>query len=488
MKTLGAAISICLVCCAQLALAQTPGQGGAAPATPPPAIPAPSGPREGTPRNNSPGFRLPGLSIQLNLGALLNRGVPQGEEPSEPGQVLVMWPDETSAGEGERLMQQRGLLAAQRLTLVELGVVLALYQLPDDRAALALRDDLRASQPGWVVDLNARARPHQSPARAATSNAAPARLFAQQMLGLAAAALPPSTIKVGVVDTTIDPVLLGTPADVAGPTWNGSRITVRSMLASGDTPASSPHGSAVALLMAGAPLPNGFAGAAPALHFHWATALRKVGETDSTNSWLLAQAFDWLLAQKVQLINLSLGGTGDEILRAVTARVLSHGVALVAAAGNRADTAPVYPGAYPGVWAVTAVDAAGQPYRSATRGAHVSFAAPGVDVWVPEVTGLMAWRGMSGTSGMSGNAAFIPGRYVSGTSYATALASAALARLPASFWQLAPEARKSRLCSTARPPQNNDVPMGCGVLHFEMSSLVAAGASASGTPSLIKAP
>ena len=482
MKTLATAISICLVCCAQLALAQTPGQGGAAPATPPPT----AGPREGTPRNNSPGFRLPGLSIQLNLGALLNRGVPQGEEPTEPGQVLVMWPDEASAGEGERLLQQRGLLAAQRLTLVELGVVLALYQLPDDRAALALRDDLRASQPGWVVDLNARARPHQSPVRAATTNAAPARLFAQQMLGLAATTLLPSAIKMGVIDTAIDTALLGTTTDAAGPTWNGSQITVRSMLASGDTPASSLHGSAVALLMAGAPLPNGFAGAAPALHLHWANALRKVGESDSTNSWLLAQAFEWLLAQKVQLINLSLGGTGDEILRTVTARVLAQGVALIAAAGNRADTAPVYPGAYPGVWAVTAVDAAGQPYRSATRGAHVSFAAPGVDVWVPDVTGLVALRGTSGY--VASGAAFIPGRYVSGTSYATALASAALARLPASFWQLAPEARKSRLCSTARAPQNSDVPMGCGVLHFEMSSSVAASVGASSSALLIKSP
>ncbi len=494
MKARRAALALCVVSCAQLAWAQTPGQSGAVPPTPSPQ----SGSRESAPRNNNPGLRLPGLSIQLNLGALFNRSTPQGEEPTEPGQVLVLWPDEASAGEGQRFLQQRGLVADQRSTLVELGFVLALYQLLDDRAALALRDDLRASQPGWVVDLNARARPHQPQLRTRTPNAAAgattARLFAQQMLGLAAGALPPSAIELGVVDTAIDHALLATPADAAGSNWNGSQITVRSMLASSDTPAPSAHGSTVALLMASAPLPNGFAGAAPAVHLHWASAMRKVGKTDSTNSWLLAQAFEWLLAQKVQLINLSLGGTGDEILRAITTRVLAKGVAVVAAAGNRADTAPVYPGAYPGVWAVTAVDAAGQPYRSATRGAHVSFAAPGVDVWVPEVMGLVALRGASGSvasgvaSGVVSGVALIPGRYVSGTSYATALASAALARLPAAFWQLTPEGRKSQLCGTARAPQNNDVPMGCGVLHFEMSSAKAAGAGTSSAALVTRSP
>jgi hypothetical protein len=292
-------------------------------------------------------------------------------------------------------------------------------------------------------------------------------LFAQQLLGLGKAQIAAGPagasvgLRMGVIDTGLNAALL---APTAAPLLNGSQLQMRSVLASSDTPASPTHGTQVALLMASAPLANGFAGAAPAVHLFWASALRKVGDSDSTNSWLLAQAFEWLLAQQVQLINLSLGGAGDDILRAITARVLAKGVALLAAAGNKPDALPVYPGAYPGVWAVTAVDAASLPYRSATRGAYVSFAAPGVDVWVPELASLAS--------------AAPAGRYVSGSSYATALASAAMARLPAAFWQLSAQERKGRLCSTARavPAAQGMASLGCGVLQFEMSEHAAASA------------
>ena len=269
--------------------------------------------------------------------------------------------------------------------------------------------------------------------------------------------------------------------------WNGSQIASHSVLASTDTAAGPAHGTAVALLMAAAPLANGFAGAAPALHIAWAGALRKLGAHDSSNSWLLAQAFNWLLGERVQLVNVSLGGAGDEVLRAVTARVLTKGVAVLAAAGNSADTASVYPGAYPGVWAVTAIDAAGQPYRHATRAQHVAFAAPGVDVWVPDAAALLAAM-LQGASASASASASVPaaqavsGRYLSGTSFATALASAALARMPAAFWQLDADTRKSRLCAAARAPLQGvvpggvpgEAPLGCGSLRVDAAAAASA--------------
>jgi len=72
-------------------------------------------------------------------------------------------------------------------------------------------------------------------------------------------------------------------------------------------------------------------------------------------------------------------------------------VLLVAAAGNGGPGAPAaFPAAYPGVIAVTAVDAENRLFRRAQRGPHVELAAPGVDVWTAaSVSGL---RQKTGTS------------------------------------------------------------------------------------------
>ncbi len=408
---------------------------------------------------------LPGISITISPGALLRAMRPSERETHERGELLVMWSDETAARDGLAWLAGQGHQATETRALAELGVTLALFVLPDTASALRLRDELRRAQPEWVIDLNARAYPMQRTAAAAASTA-PARLYALAMLGQPAssastaanAAMP----RVGVIDAPLDAALL---TNDATRWWNGSTLELRSVLGANDLPGPALHGNTIALLMSGAPLDNGYAGAAPALALSWAVAMRRVGDDASTNSWLLAQALDWLLARKVQLINMSLGGAGDQILRAVVARVVARQVAVLAAAGNQPDALPVYPAAYAGVWAVTAIDAAGQLYERASRGAYTAFAAPGVDVWVPDAASLTATPSV------------LAGRYHSGTSYATALASAALARLPAAFWQLDGEARRSRLCAGALALAQGSSG-GCGRLRLDDAALAALPASA----------
>jgi subtilisin family serine protease len=56
-------------------------------------------------------------------------------------------------------------------------------------------------------------------------------------------------------------------------------------------------------------------------------------------------------------------------------------VAEIAAAGNGGASAdPLYPGAEPGVIAVTATDEQGQLFEMANRGSYIAIAAPGVDI------------------------------------------------------------------------------------------------------------
>ena len=95
---------------------------------------------------------------------------------------------------------------------------------------------------------------------------------------------------------------------------------------------------------------------------------------------------------------------------------------MVAAVGNDGPAAPPqYPASYPGVIAVTGVDAKDRALREAGRAAHLDFAAPGADL-----------------------AAALPGKgytSVRGTSFAAPLVSA----------RLAATGNESRLAAEATP-------------------------------------
>lgn len=355
----------------------------------------------------------------------------------------MLWASDEAAASGLATLQQRyQLRPRQRYTLASLGFTVAMYALPGDRQARSLREQLRAEQPDWIVDLNARSVALQAPEKPAQAPVVAPRLYAQKMLdGLyssVATKLEPPSFRLGVIDTEVDSAL----AQVAS--LNGSVINMRSVLGPADKAADTAHGNAILQLMVGAGQSNGFAGSAPPVRVSWVSAMRELNGKASTNSLILALALDWLLMQEVSLINMSLGGQGDAILKAVVARIVAKNVLLLAAVGNNPSrhAPPIYPAAYPGVWAITAVDAAGKLYSQASHASYTAMAAPGAELWVPANGGV----------------------YVSGTSYATALASATLAWQPPSFWTLPATQRRSEVCAQALKLHDETVP-GCGLVQ-----------------------
>lgn len=102
----------------------------------------------------------------------------------------------------------------------------------------------------------------------------------------------------------------------------------------------------------------------------------------------LVRALHWLLTENVRVINMSLAGPDNHVLAKVIAKILGNGNLIVAAAGNEGPAAPpMFPAAYPGVIAVTAVDRNQKIYRWANRGKQISFAALGVSVPTVRSTG-----------------------------------------------------------------------------------------------------
>jgi len=146
----------------------------------------------------------------------------------------------------------------------------------------------------------------------------------------------------------------------------------------------SAHGTAVASLLVGE-APN-FRGARPGaslLAIDVFCGLATGGAADT-----VANALALLVKKRVRIVNVSLVGPPNRLLEQVVRAVQERGVLIVAAVGNDGPAAPpLYPAAYPGVVAVTAVDARSRVLPEACRGAHVQFAAPGAELIAANATG-----------------------------------------------------------------------------------------------------
>ena len=97
----------------------------------------------------------------------------------------------------------------------------------------------------------------------------------------------------------------------------------------------------------------------------------------------ILEALNWLAANNVQIVNISLAGPYNKLLDKGIRSSDRAGMRIIAAAGNYGPTSPPrYPAAFPEVLAVTAVDADNKVFKGAVRGKHIDFAAPGVDLKV----------------------------------------------------------------------------------------------------------
>ena len=180
------------------------------------------------------------------------------------------------------------------------------------------------------------------------------------------------------------------------------------------------HGTAVASLLVGNQGP--FRGAATGAQLYVADVYG--GNRAAGSASVIVRALGWLAGKRAQVINISLVGPPNKLVQRAIEAVQMRGIEVVAAVGNDGPAAPPqYPASYPGVVAVTAVDAGGRALPEAGKPTHLDFAAPGADM-----------------------AAAFPGRgyaKVRGTSFAAPLAAARLL-LAGSPARLATEARPGR--------------------------------------------
>lgn len=295
-----------------------------------------------------------------------------------------------------------GALVLRRTDHANLGhsvLVVDLQTLTPDQA----RQVLATAAPGAALDVHAFYKYAQ---------AAP-RLYAAALIDQPAGpGCPlPGGFRIGQIDG---------PVATAHPSLAGAPVTAHSLLNGADPPFSGDHGTAVAALLVGQDPTGALAGFADGAELFAAGAFARQVVTPAAQVERIAASLDWLAGNRVRLINMSFSGPVNTALDTLLAATAAQGIVLIAAAGNDGRDMPTHPAASASVIGVTAVDAALRRYGKANTGAHIEFAAPGVDLYVANETG---------------------GGYATGTSYAAPILTALAARVLSAQDITAPELR-----------------------------------------------
>jgi subtilisin family serine protease len=312
--------------------------------------------------------RLLSADAQTGLGALQdvrrlkvrdlirsNRAVLQADRSGAAivrGEILAVSAEQstldTARAAGFTVLRVRSLDGLDA-RIVVLGV-------PAGMDTLRALEKLRALAPAASFDYNHIYTTSGAPASAADSVAP--RTDRQET-----AALRPG--KLGLIDSGVD---------VTHPVFKDTPIHQHGCPAE---PVPDPHGTAVASLMIGRSVD--FHGAAPGAELYAADVY--CGSPTGGAADAVADAFSWLVRERVAVINVSLVGPPNVTLEAVIRMVVARGHLIVAAVGNDGPAArPLYPASYPGVVGVTAVDTHRRVLFEAGRGPQVRFAAPGADM------------------------------------------------------------------------------------------------------------
>jgi subtilisin family serine protease len=261
-----------------------------------------------------------------------------------------------------------GFTIRERRDLPALQRVLLRVAAPEDRDIAQAALDLALDAPGTLVDFNHVYRDGADEAAAV------------QRVPSAAAGKPsvtpvmpaPTSLAIGIVDSAIF---------AEHDSLRSAHVLQRDFVPFvAERPTR--HGTAVASILVGAggPLAPRLRGAR--LYAASVFFADPSGEPAATTSSLVA-ALEWLAAQGVRVVNMSLAGPPNRVLEAAIATSVALDTVVVAAVGNNGPVGePLYPAAYDTVVGITAVDSANRIYRYANRGRQVAFAAPGVRIRV----------------------------------------------------------------------------------------------------------
>ncbi|MFO1060944.1 MAG: S8 family serine peptidase [Dongiaceae bacterium] len=281
-----------------------------------------------------------------------------------------------------RAVARLGFAVLEQRSLPALRLTVARLRLPTGVTETAGRRLLQQRFPAIIADYNDLFRP-------SGTTSLPAPDYPRRLIGWGSPDAGCGRGRtIGMIDTAID---AGLPAFAA------AAIAQRSFVPAGLQAAAPDHGTAVAGILVATRRAGHGGGLLPGAALRGAAVFHRDGAgPPAADALAFALALDWLAGERVEVINLSLAGPDNAVIRLAVARAVARGLLLVAAAGPDGPAAPpAFPAAYPGVLAAAAVDAQRRPDPAGNRGDYVAFAAPGRQVWAPAPAGELSVSGSS---------------------------------------------------------------------------------------------
>lgn len=316
------------------------------------------------------------------------------DDSYETGEIVVYSKDLSAAKRLAERVKPFHFRVKRRRVLKNLSIIVSVIAVPPAVKLTAAIDELQNLQPDMILDVNHRYQ-----------FAADDTALMQDVYQATGWSNPGPKcgegVRLGMIDSLIDTEHSG---------LHSESITNKSLLPFGVTQAGRQHATSIASILIGKP-GSEFRGLIPAAKLYAAGVfrVRSDGNIDTTAELIVA-ALDWLAAQQVQVINLSLAGPHNLLMDIAVRTLLEKEIMIVAAVGNHGlNNVPMYPAAIPGVVAVTATDVRDRIYAKANTGEFVQIAAPGVDLPTVTEKGKLL--------------------YQSGTSFAAPFVTAALAEL-----------------------------------------------------------
>lgn len=268
---------------------------------------------------------------------------------------------------GTSTQQFREMLAAMGATAVDSVPALGIYQvrLPRNSDVPAVVQALKGNpwaelaEPNHIQEVASPFRPADSPAGAVPD----LRAVGEPGEGLAALAILDSGL---------------TEIEELGDAIIGSFDAVNPERSIEDPVG---HGTQMALVASGAVVPYGIpAGAAsetvPVL------AVRSFDDNGLATNFSLIRGIDYAVQGGARVISMSWGSeTYSDFLAGTVQLAQDKGLIVVASAGNDPINRPVYPAAYSGVLAVSAMEPDGTVWSRSNYGSFIFAAAPGVGVF-----------------------------------------------------------------------------------------------------------
>jgi subtilisin family serine protease len=239
------------------------------------------------------------------------------------------------------------------------------FRIPDTRTLADVAQQLSAdarvqlAQPDYVFTV------------AGASKSLPGSQYAPQKMRLEEAqqVARGKNIKIAIIDTAIDQ---------SHPAFPDAIIEAFSTL-DDLKPGTGYHGTSIAGVIAARSELIGVAPQASILSVE-AFAEEAAGPSQS-HTLAILKGLDWAVSKGARVVNMSFSGPNDPLLGQAIAAAVKQGVVVVAAAGNGGrDAPPAYPGAFPNVIAVTAIDRKDAVFQNANRGTYIAVAAPGVEI------------------------------------------------------------------------------------------------------------